>query len=235
MRQGAVWLRLYGGFAVAVVALGFAVYLAMTVWIAHRPATTAPIPTRLIWVVARAVPANTPVPPGAVIAERWPVTVVPPTAYTGSLNGLWAATALAPGMPVVTGAVFRPGTPDSLAARLVPGTVALNLAIPATAGADGVLAPGDHVSVIITGSGGTTPVSEVFASNLLVVAINGSLSGLPTPGSSEQVMVAVTPGMAAALAYALNHATVTLVLDPLRGRITVGARYGAQWPAVPQG
>ena len=235
MRRGAVWLRVYGGFAVAVVALGVAVYLATRVWIAHRPAATPPTPTRLIWVVARAVPADTPVPPGAIVAERWPVTVVPPTAYTGALNGVWAATALAPGMPVVTGAVFRPRTADGLAARLQPDTVAMNLAIPASAGADGVLAPGDRVSVIVTGSTGSTPVSEVFASDLFVLAINGSLAGTPTPGSPEQVMVAVTPSMAAALAYALDHATVTLVLDPLRGLIPAGARYGAQWPAAPQG
>jgi Flp pilus assembly protein CpaB len=224
----------YGGFAVAVAALGVASYLATQVWIAHRPAAAPPVQTRLVWVVERTVPADTPVSPGAIVAAHWPVTVVPPTAYTGSLNGVWAATALAPGTPVVTGAVFQPRTADSLAARLQPGTVAMNLAIPASAGADGVVAPGDRVSVIVTGTAGATPISEVFASDVFVLAINGSLTGTPTPGSPEQVMVAVTPRMAAALAYALDHATVTLVLDPIRGLIAAGADYGTQWPALPQ-
>jgi pilus assembly protein CpaB len=229
------WGRLYAWMVLTMVLVGVGVWAGLR-YLADRQADALrAAPKVAVWVVTTPVAADTPVLPPDVKAELWPASLVPPGRYVGPVGGLYAAEALAPGEPLLASQVYRPATSDLIATRLPPGDVAVDLAVGPTNGVDGVIAPGDRVSVLATVPAGTNgPARTVlFLSHVEVLAVNGSLSAAPAPGQGEQLILAVTPRVAEALAFAQSHAALTVVLERPGAHFGPVPAYGANWPASP--
>ena len=217
--------------ALAILFTGLAVDWGVSAWLHARPATLPAPRSESVWVVATAVPANTPLGPSAVVRALRPVSTVPPGAWTGTPNGLWSTEALQPGTVLLAAQVFRPAGADVVADRLPRTEVAINLSVPAPQAADGIITPGDRIGILVTGTAHTTGFTTWFLQQVPVLAVNGSLTGASTPGATEQLLVAVSPAAAAALTYAAAHAALTLAIESPLAPVYHVPPYGAQWPA----
>jgi Flp pilus assembly protein CpaB len=229
------WGRLYAWLALTMVLVGVGVWAGLRYLAAQQAAAARAAPKVAVWVVTAPVAANTPILPADVKAEVWPAALVPPGRYVGAVAGLYAAEALDPGEPLLAAQVYRPASRDLIASRLPPGDVAVDLAVGPTNGVDGVIAPGDRVSVLATVPAGTDgPARTVlFLRHVAVLAVNGSLNAVPTPGQGEQLILAVTPTVAEALVFAQSHAALTVVLERPGAHYGPVPAYGAGWPASP--
>lgn len=232
MVQVRTWWRVNRWLLLAVLLLALALYAGLKV-LAKRAVVAAnqPVATVSVLVVTTPVPADSPISPSDVSVRQFPASLVPVGAYRGSMTGLWASEALSPGEVLVASQVFSPKSADVIADRLPAGLVAFDLALAPTSSVDGVIAPGDHITIIAT----VNQVSEVFLSHVAVLGINGSLSGAPSAGAAEQLILALSVKDAEALAFAQTHGTLTVVLERPGTPPTKTAPYGSSWPAPPRG
>lgn len=80
---------------------------------------------------------------------------------------------LAPGAPILSGDVMRPGEHGFLAAVLQPGTRAIAVGVDAVTGAAGLIWPGDRVDVILTQTldDATTPAARRIAGETVLTGV----------------------------------------------------------------
>ena len=234
MRVG-TWWRVNRWLLLGALAVGAAVYVGMRMVALNGRPVAAAAPTAVVYVLRQPLPADVPITAGDVGTETLPVSAVPPGALTVLPVGLWTSEALPADVPLVGQDVFSPATSEQVSVHIPPGDVAMNLSLPAPAAVDGIVAPGDHVSVMATvpASPQGKPETEWFLSHVLVLAVNGALTGSPTPGAGEALILAVTPRQAEAIQFAEVNGTLTVVLERPNESLTPPATYGPSWPAPP--
>jgi Flp pilus assembly protein CpaB len=232
------WWKINRWLIIGVLALAIAVYATLRV-LALRPQQAATnSQTVTVLVVAKAIPVDSPILGSDLVERSYPVDLVPPGAYRGSLAGQLTTEALYPGQVLVTSDFFSPKTADQIPVRIPKGDVAYDLALPSQSEVDGVIAPGDRVTIFTSLSagspgGGSTGATMVFLEHVNVLAVNGLLASSNTPGSEEQLILAVTPTQAEALVYASTHSTLTIVLERPKENLGKVSAYGSSFPAAP--
>jgi pilus assembly protein CpaB len=233
------FFRVNRGLLLSLVALAVAVYLSATYvrqYLAGHTRSSLSVQHLVPVVVARTViSAMTPVTPQEVTVESWPSADVPPGSFSAveSLTGAWALETVAPGVPLVSSDVFQPQSANILAARIAPGDMATDLPLSASDAVDGLIQPGDTVSLFTTimESNGKV-VTEDFMNRVKVLAVNGSMvpSSSPTPGQGETLILALPPEQIAALLFAEQKGTISAVLDAPHSTAQAPAPYGlTQW------
>ena len=222
------FLRVNRWLMVGLVALGAAVYLS-TRYVSEagliRPAATSgPAPATTPVVVARvSLPAYSAVSATALEVEQVPAADVPPGALTSlsQAKGLWTSESVAVGVPLVASAVFSPKSANILASRIHPGNMAIDLPLPANDVVDGLVEPGDTISLFatITEKNGQQ-AAEDFLNQVKVLAVNGSMaaSSTPTTGQNLNLILALPPGQVAQLLFMHEKGPVEAVLDAPNAR-----------------
>lgn len=138
-------------------------------------------------------------------------------------NGGVVRRALKTGKPIAPDAITKAGDGGFLSAVLEPGMRAVSIAVTATTGAAGFIAPGDRVDLIVThriktargeaSSDQDTVVSETFVHDVRVVAVDQSLD---TPENKAQlaknVTVEVSEGQAEQIAVATEMGKISMAL-----------------------
>ena len=242
MTQVGSWWKVSRWLVIGVLLVVAGVYAGLR-FLASTKVAPVTASTATVWVVTQPVPADAPIPPSSVKTETWPVKLLPLNTYQGSLAGLYTTEALPQGVPLVSTDLFNPATSDLIPNRLPKGDIAFNFSTNPGTAVDGVIAPGDQIALLAlvpppgaasSASAGTTTAaanqSVVFMQGLNVLAVNGALTGAGTPGSGEQLILAVTPAQAEALVYAEAHTTFTVVLEAPHQTLGTVAPYGTQWP-----
>ncbi len=243
MTQVGSWWKVSRWLVIGILLVVAGVYAGLR-FLASTKAAPVTTTTATVWVVTQPVPADAPIPPSSVKTETWPVKLLPLNAYQGSLAGLYTTEALPQGVPLVTTDLFNPATADLIPNRLPKGDVAFDFSTSPNSAVDGVIAPGDRIALLAlvpppgkagstssgTSSATASNQSVVFMQGLNVLAVNGALTGGVTPGSGEQLILAVTPAQAEALVYAEAHTTFTVVLEAPHQKLGTVAPYGTQWP-----
>lgn len=129
--------------------------------------------------------------------------------------------ALKAGQPVAPDAITKAGDGGFLSAVLEPGTRAVSIAVTATTGAAGFIAPGDRVDLIVTHRIKTsgrqisddTVVSETFVRDVRVVAVDQSLNSLENKAQlAKNVTVEVGESQAEQIAVATEMGKISLAL-----------------------
>ncbi|MCY0878469.1 MAG: Flp pilus assembly protein CpaB [Firmicutes bacterium] len=233
------FFRVNRGLLLSLIALAVAVYLSATYvrqYLAVHTRSSSSVQHLVPVVVARTtIAAMTPVTPAELTVESWPASDVPPGSFSAvtQLTGSWSLEAVQPGVPVVASDVFQPKSANILAARIAPGDMATDLPLSASDAVDGLIEPGDTVSLFttITESSGKV-VTEDFMNRVKVLAVNGSMvpSSAPTPGQGETLILALPPEQIAALLFAEQKGPITAVLDAPHSTAQPPTPYGlSQW------
>lgn len=234
------WWKINRWLVIGVLALAIAVYATLRVLALRPQQTTTTSQSVSVLVIAKPIAADSPVLATDLARKAYPVTLVPPGAYTGSLVGQLTTEALAPGEVLVASDLYTPATSDQIASRLPKGDVGFDLSLPAPAEVDGIIAPGDHVTILASLAPGTkgvgpTGTTQVFLQHVNVLAVNGSLTAPATPGAGEQLILAVTAPQAEALVYASTHASaLTLLLERPNQNLGTIPPYGPTFPTAPR-
>ena len=232
------WWRVNKWLVATVILVGAAVYAALT-WLqlSNRPvSSTPPRPeTAIVYVLRAPLTDGTQITAADLSAVAWPLNLIPPGVLKTPPEGLWTAEALPAGVPLVQQDVLNPATSDLVSVHIPPGDVAMNLSLAASSEVDGVVVPGDHVSVLVTvGKSATTPSeTEWFLRHVLVLAVNGQIAGTATPGSGESLILALKPIQALGLQYAESNGTLGVVLERPSENLPGVPPYGRQWPTAP--
>ncbi len=137
-------------------------------------------------------------------------------------NGGVVRRPLKSGKPVSADQITKAGDGGFLSAVLEPGMRAVSIAVTATTGAAGFIAPGDRVDLIVThriktgrgeSGGDDTVVSETFVRDVRVVAVDQSLD---TPDHkatpAKNVTVEVTEIQAEQIAVAIEMGKISMAL-----------------------
>jgi Flp pilus assembly protein CpaB len=240
MTQVGSWWKVSRWLIVGIILVLAGVYAGLK-YLASSKAAPVTTTTAQVWVLTAPVAADSPIPPSSVKIESWPVNLLPIDAYNGSLTGVYTTEALPEGVPLVASELFIPSTSDLIPNRLPKGDVAFDFPTSPNTAVDGVIAPGDEIALLaLVPPPGSTAASSsstaqdqvtVFMQHLNVLAVNGALNGTATPGSGEQLILAVTPEQAEALVYAEAHTTFTVVLERPHQNLGKVPAYGKQWPA----
>ena len=207
---------------VSLIALGAAVYLSaryVGTVLNAAPVQSVQAPQEAVIVVAAA-----PIGPYSVISSQDLRTEtvlkadVPPGALANpaSVVGRWTTTAIPAGVPVVSSSVFKPASANVLASRIHPGDMAIDLPLGANDVVDGMVQPGDTVSLFttITERSGQQ-ATEDFLNQVRVLAVNGSMSASQTPtvGQGLTLILALPPKQVSKLLFMEQKGAVTAVLD----------------------
>lgn len=241
MTQVGSWWKVSRWLIIGILLVLAGVYAALRFLAATK---TAPVTTQTtnVYVLTQPVGADSPILPSDVKTETWPNSLLPLDAYYGSLAGAYSTEALPQGVPLVASDVFLPPNSDFIKDRLPKGDIAFNFPTNPSSAVDGVIAPGDQIALLAlvppagaktSSSSSSGTVNEqvvVFMQQLNVLAVDGSLTAGNTPGSGEQLILAVTPQQAEALVYAEAHTTFTVVLEAPHQKLGTVAPYGPQWP-----
>lgn len=161
-----------------------------------------------------AAPATEP-PEGEVIREG--------ANKKSEFNGGVVRRPLKAGKPVLVDEITKAGDGGFLSAVLEPGMRAVAIAVTATTGAAGFIAPGDRVDLIVTHriktarsetSGDDTVISETFVRDVRVVAVDQSLD---TPDNNKaqlakNVTVEVNESQAEQIAVATEMGKISMAL-----------------------
>lgn len=217
------FLRVNRWLLVSLVALGAAIYLSTKyvsdTGLLHPAAANSNLPASTAVVVARvSLPAYAAVSSAELVVEQVPTADVPPGAVTtlAQANGLWTSQPISAGVPLVASALFMPKSANILAARIHPGDMAIDLPLSANSVVDGLVEPGDTVSLFatITEKNGQQ-ATEDFLNQVKVLAVNGSLgaSSTPTTGQNLNLILALPPGEVAQLLFMQEKGPVEAVLD----------------------
>ncbi len=232
------WWKINRWLIIGVLALAIAVYAGLRV-MALRPQQAIPTQTTVpVFVVIRPVPADAPLLADDVVERSYPVDLVPAGVFRGSFVGDYTTEALQPGEVLLASQLFYPPTSDLISARLPAGDVAFDLALSAQSEVDGIISPGDRITILATlGPGtpgaGSSGDTRVFLRHVDVLAVNGALTGPATPGSGEQLILAIPLVDAEALTFAEQHAALTIVLERPHEHLATVAPYGPSWPVAP--
>lgn len=207
------WLLLTVVFVGAALYFGLQYVSRLTIMRAKQTAT-ATIP---VIVAAGSIPAYEPLTSQEVRVELMPSDAVPPGALTavGQIQGAWTVHAVSQGVPVVQADVFWPHNANVLAARISPQDMAIDLPLTAQDAVDGLIQPGDHISLFTTITSAQGPQTVDFLNNIPVLAVNGSLAPLSTApvGQGEVLVLALPPKDVAALIFAQQQAPFVVALD----------------------
>lgn len=207
----------------SLIALGAAVYLS-TRYVSETgllrttaAPTSAPVQTAPVIVARVALPAYSAITSAELLVEQVPVADVPPGALTAlsQVAGRWTSQPLPAGVPVVATDVFAPKSANILAARIRPGDMAVDLPLGANQVVDGMVQPGDTISLFATISEKTgQQATEDFLNQIKVLAVNGSMTATaPTPGQNLTLILALPPGQVAELLFMQDKGPVQAVLD----------------------
>ena len=232
------WWKINRWLIIGVLALAIAVYAGLRVLALRPQQAVTPQANVPVYVLTRPVTADTPLAADDIIERMYPTNLIPPGAFRGTVVGEWSTEALAPGEVLLASQVFVPTTSDVVANRIPRGEVAFDLSVPAQSAVDGILAPGDRITIFTTvaGTTGTTTAAggtRVFLRHVDILAINGLLTGVPSPGASEQLILALPAVDAEALTYAEQHSTLTVVLERPHEHLGTVPIYGSGWPSAP--
>lgn len=208
---------------VSLIALGAAVYVS-TRYVesvlanAPHPGTTSAVQETTVVVARTSIPAYGVVTAADVGLEQLPVGDVPPGAYTqvSQVVGEWSQEAIAPGLPIVSSDVFQPKSANVLAARIHPGDMAVDLPLGADSVVDGLVEPGDTISLFTTITEKTgQQATEDFLNSVKVLAVDGSLSQTvpPQAGQNLTLILALPPGQVAKLLFTEQKGAIEAVLD----------------------
>ena len=133
-------------------------------------------------------------------------------------NGAIMRRAVKTGKAIAPDEITRSGDGGFLSAVLEPGMRAVSIAVTATTGAAGFIAPGDRVDLIVThrvsNSGRTNvPVSETFVQRVRVVAVDQSLDSADVKATlAKNVTVEVSEQQAEQIAVATEMGKISLAL-----------------------
>lgn len=205
---------------VASLLLAGAVYASLryvTDYMARQTAATTNATTPVL-TVSTAMGAYVPISSADVTVKSYPTNLVPPGALTSpnQLTGAWTTEALSPGTPIVPAEIFRPTSSNIIAARISPGDMAIDLPLNAQDSVDGLILPGDHISIFTTIAGSKSTSATVdFLNNVPVLAVNGSLvpASTPTVGQGLTLILALPPRDISALIYAQQQGPLVVALD----------------------
>jgi len=175
-----------------------------------------------VLVAAEPLPAGLIVSPEHLKWQDWPEKGLSDsyiTKETGKLEDFVGAVTretMAPGEPVTTTRLVRPGDRGFLAAVLSPDMRAITVPINATNSIAGLLFPGDRVDLIVTHDVGGRHVSETVMTNIRVLAVDArtqAIEGKPEVG--KYVTVEVTPKQAESIIVARGIGSFSLSLRAL--------------------
>ena len=137
-------------------------------------------------------------------------------------NGGVLRRALKAGKPVAPDEITKAGDGGFLSAVLEPSMRAVAIAVTATTGAAGFIAPGDRVDLIVThriktsrgeAAGEDTVVSETFVRDVRVVAVDQSLNTSENKAQlAKNVTVEVTESQAEQIAVAIEMGKISMAL-----------------------
>lgn len=196
--------------------------------VGHGNVATVPV------VVAQsAIGAFTPLVPQDVVIKQFPQNLAPPDALSSlsGISGAWTTVAVAPGMPVSLSAVFFPKTSDVLASRIAPKDLAVDVPLTSVNAIDGLIVPGDRITLFNTIPGSaTTSVVEDFMNNIPVLGVNGLLtpSTTSTIGQSITLILALPASRIPQLIYAEQQGKLVAALDPPHSSASIPAPYTTQ-------
>jgi Flp pilus assembly protein CpaB len=202
----AAWHRVAGQLALrrrllVATLTGVAVVCGLT---ALRPSTPA---TNRVWAAARDLPGGNPLAPADVVPERLPVVDVPAGALaaTSPVTGRLLAAPVRRGEPLTDVRLLAP----SLLAAVGPAdAVAVPVRVADAAATAALVRAGDLVDVLAAGdpAGGGPPAPTTVARGVRVLAVPGH----GDPDGGGLLVVAGTPGQAAALAQAATGARLSI-------------------------
>lgn len=142
-----------------------------------------------------------------------------------SYSGAIVRRSLRQGDPVAAAALTKTGEGGFLSAVLEPGMRAVSIAVTATSGNAGFVAPGDRVDLVVTHrarlprgeiTGIETVISDTFVINRRVVAVDQMLDNPDNKAMiAKTVTVEVTPREAEMISVAAEMGKISLVLHSL--------------------
>ncbi|MFQ3595344.1 MAG: Flp pilus assembly protein CpaB [Sphingomonadaceae bacterium] len=188
-------------------------------------APAAPTPMAAVLVAARDLAPGEPLRESDVAPARFPADQVTAAFLTPGdprlAAGATALVAIRAGTPVVEG--FLTPAAGPLVARLAPGKRAMAIPVSASSAVAGLIAPGDHVDLVVTRSlpSGRT-VAATLVTDVKVLGLDQRTA--PVSGDEDRLVPAtvtleVTPRQAEDLALVETMGRVTLAL---RGRDPAG-------------
>lgn len=139
----------------------------------------------------------------------------------GEFNGAVVRKALKAGKPIAPDDITKAGDGGFLSAVLEPGMRAVAIAVTATTGAAGFIAPGDRVDLIVThriktgrseSTGEDTVISETFVRDVRVVAVDQSLDSPDKAQLAKNVTVEVSEPQAEQIAVATEMGKISMAL-----------------------
>lgn len=224
---------------VSLVALGAAVYVSThyvrdVLDVVPRTNQTSPQPEATVVVARTNLPAYSVITAGDITVETVPASLVPPGAISASSQvvGQWTDEAVSAGVPIVHATVFAPQSANILAARIQPGDMAVDLPLTANQVVDGLVEPGDTISLFetITEQNGQQ-ASEDFLNTVKVLAVNGSLTPVPaTAGQNLTLILALPPRQVTELLFMQQKGSIEAVLDAPNAVTKPPIPFGtAQW------
>jgi pilus assembly protein CpaB len=233
------FLRANRWLIVALIALGMAVYLStryvqQVLAVQASPRTTNSATTDVV-VARTSLPAFSVITAGNVVVEQVPVADAPPGSFTRvtQVVGKWTNESVSPGIPLVNSTVFVPQSANILAALIHPGDMAVDLPLSANDVVDGLVQPGDTVSLFATVTErNSQQATEDFLNQIHVLEVNGSLTPAanPTVGQNLTLILALPPKDIAELLFMQQKGPIYAVLDAPHVKTPVPIPFTtAQW------
>jgi pilus assembly protein CpaB len=140
----------------------------------------------------------------------------------GEFNGAVVRKAVKAGKTLSPDDITKAGDGGFLSAVLEPGMRAVSIAVTATTGAAGFIAPGDRVDLIVThriktgrseGATEDTVISETFVRDVRVVAVDQSLNTPENKAAiAKNVTVEVNESQAEQIAVAIEMGKISMAL-----------------------
>ena len=198
-------------------------------------------PAKEVLVAAKPLPAGSFVKPDQLRWQPWPEDGVADSyavkgkadmkAYVGSV----VRHDVAPGEPITSARLVKPGDRGFLAAVLMPGMRAVSVTVTAETGISGLVFPGDRVDLILaqgfrSANSESAPMrraSETVLTDLRVLAIDQrTAEGDAKPTIGKTVTLEVTPKQAELVAVAMELGKLSLSLRSLATEDPVVASRG---------
>lgn len=223
-----LFLAVILGMVAVYLSLRFVAQVSHRAVVGHSNVATVPVV-----VAVGPIGAFVPLVPQDVVVKQFPQNLAPPNALSSlsSLSGAWTTASVAPGMPIGQSAVFFPKTSDVLASRIAPGDLAVDLPLGSANAVDGLVVPGDRITLFTTIPGtGTASSVEDFMNNIPVLGVNGLLtpSTTSTIGQGLTLILALPASRIPGLLYAEQQGKLVAALDPPHSTAPIPAPYTTQ-------
>jgi pilus assembly protein CpaB len=198
------------------------VALAATYWVyrfLERTKENAQIAMQPVVVVTEDLPEGARLERGALAVNPWPVSTVPPGAFSvaDSVVGRVTRVPVFRGEPIVPGRLAPPGTGSGLEVKITPGKRAMSVKINEVVGLAGLIQPNSRVDVLVTlreEGENSRARAKLFMNNMRVLSVGTQVErgedGKPI--SATTATLEVTPDEAERLAVAANQGSIQLVL-----------------------